>query len=232
MYLLIAILTLMLILFMVWASADVGSNIYLKTICKAETEDKVIALTFDDGPEDAMTEKVLDVLKKYNIQATFFLVGSKVEQYPDIVKRIFEEGHIVANHTYLHSGFFPLSTRKQVEQELTKCATSIQETIGKRPKLFRMPFGVTNPIIGKVVRSLGFKTIGWSIRSLDTVQGKTREEIAQKVQKELHPGAIILLHDRCDGADVLLENIINIAQKNGYTFIALDKMINLQAYEN
>lgn len=215
---------------MVWASAYVGSNIYLKTICKAETKDKVVALTFDDGPE-AMTEKVLDVLKKYNIQATFFLVGSKVEKCPDMVKRIFQEGHIVANHTYSHSGFFPLSTRTKVEQELNKCTVAIEKTIGKKPKLFRMPFGVTNPIIGKVVRSLHFTPIGWSIRSLDTVQGKTREEIAQKVQNKLHSGAIILLHDRCKDADVLLENIIKVALGNGYSFVALDKMINIQAYE-
>jgi peptidoglycan/xylan/chitin deacetylase (PgdA/CDA1 family) len=82
------------------------------------------------------------------------------------------------------------------------------------------------------VKSLDFKTIGWSIRSLDTVEGKTREEIAQKVQKKLHPGAIVLLHDRCADADVLLENIIECALKYGYGFASLDKMIDLQVYEN
>lgn len=228
----IAILTILLILFLVWASADVGSNIYIKTICKADVKDKVVALTFDDGPDETTTEKVLDVLKKYNIQATFFLVGSKVEKHPDIVKRIYSEGHIVANHTYSHSGFFPLCSGLKVMGEITKCASAIQKNIGKKPKLFRPPFGVTNPIIGKVVRDLELKTIGWSIRSLDTVRGKTREEIARKVQKNLHPGAIILLHDRCSKADELLENIIEGSLKNGYSFTSLDKMINLQAYEN
>lgn len=228
----IAILTILLILFLVWASADVGSNIYIKTICKADVKDKVVALTFDDGPDETTTEKVLDVLKKYNIQATFFLVGSKVEKHPDIVKRIYSEGHIVANHTYLHSGFFPLCSGLKVMDEITKCASAIQKNIGKKPKLFRPPFGVTNPIIGKVVRALELKAIGWSIRSLDTVRGKTREEIARKVQKNLHPGAIILLHDRCSKADELLENIIEGSLKNGYSFTSLDKMINLQAYEN
>ena len=217
---------------MVWASADVGSNIYIKTICKADVKDKVVALTFDDGPDEVMTEKVLDVLKKYNIQATFFLVGSKVEQYPDIVKRIFAEGHIVANHTYSHRGKFPLLSTQKAREELTKCAEAIQNTIGKKPKLFRPPFGVTNPNIGKAVKSLDFKTIGWSIRSLDTVEEKTRGEIAQKVQKKLHPGAIILLHDRCAEADVLIESIIEEALKSGYSFTSLDKMINIKAYEN
>lgn len=231
MYLLIAISVVLLMLFLVWASADVGSNVYLKTICRADTKEKVVALTFDDGVEENTT-KVLDVLKKHNIQATFFLVGSKVEKHPHIVKRIVNEGHIVANHTYSHSGFFPTSSKKKVEQEITKCADAIQNTVGKRPVLFRPPFGVTNPIIGKVVRALGLKTIGWSIRSLDTVKGKTREEVAQKVLKNLHAGAIILLHDRCQEADSLVENIIEGAHKQGYVFASLDKMINVKPYEN
>ena len=231
MYLLIAISVVLLMLFLVWASADVGSNVYLKTICRADTKEKVVALTFDDGVEENTT-KVLDVLKKHNIQATFFLVGSKVEKHPHIVKRIVNEGHIVANHTYSHSGFFPTSSKEKVEQEIIKCADAIQNTVGKRPVLFRPPFGVTNPIIGKVVRALGLKTIGWSIRSLDTVKGKTREEVAQKVLKNLHAGAIILLHDRCQEADSLVENIIEGAHKQGYVFASLDKMINVKPYEN
>ena len=231
MYLLIAISVVLLILFMVWASADVGSNVYLKTICKAVTKEKFVALTFDDGPDEA-TSKVLDVLKKHNIQATFFLVGSKVEKHPDIVKRIVAEGHIVGNHTYCHSGCFPLKGAKKTEHDITKCSAAIQNVIGKHPKLFRPPFGVTNPNIGKAVRALRLTTIGWSIRSLDTVKGKTREEVAEKVLKNLHTGAIILLHDRCKDADVLLENIIKGAHEKGYSFASLEKMTNIQAYEN
>ena len=231
MYLLIAISVVLLILFMVWASADVGSNVYLKTICKAVTKEKLVALTFDDGPDEA-TSKVLDVLKKHNIQATFFLVGNKVEKHPDIVKRIVAEGHIVGNHTYCHSGCFPLKGAKKTEHNITKCSAAIQKVIGKQPKLFRPPFGVTNPNIGKAVRALRLTNIGWSIRSLDTVKGKTREEVAEKVIKNLHTGAIILLHDRCLDADVLLENIIKGAREKGYSFASLEKMTNIQAYEN
>jgi peptidoglycan/xylan/chitin deacetylase (PgdA/CDA1 family) len=119
-----------------------------------------------------------------------------------------------------------------VEKELTKCAEAIQKIIGKKPKLFRPPFGVTNPVIGKVLRSLGFKTIGWSIRTMDTVMVTKREYIAQKVKRNLHPGAIILLHDRCPKADELLENIIESTLKEGYSFASLDKIIDLQAYED
>ncbi len=228
----IVILAIALTLFLVWASADVGSNVYLKAVCKGDSRERVVALTFDDGPDELMTPKVLDVLKRYDIKATFFLNGSKVDKNPGIVKRMVEDGHIVANHTYTHSGLFPLSSRQTVRQELQKCNDSIKRAVGVSPQLFRPPFGVTNPIIGRVVNSFKWKTIGWSIRSLDTVSGRSRAEISNTVEAKLHPGAIILLHDRCAGADELLENIIHLALKNNYSFISLDKMLKTEVYEN
>lgn len=228
----IIILAIALTLFLVWASADVGSNVYLKSVCKGAVKDKVVTLTFDDGPDELMTPKVLDVLKRYDIKAVFFLIGEKVDKNPDIVRRIVEEGHIVANHTYSHSGLFPLSGKGKVMQELQKCGESIKNAIGRYPLLFRPPFGVTNPIIGRAVNALGLKTIGWSIRSLDTVDGKTRAEILRKVEAKLHPGAIILLHDRCAKSDELLESIIESALNRNYSFIPLDKMLKIDVYEN
>ena len=232
MYWVIIILAIALTLFLVWASADVGSNVYLKSVCKGAVKDKVVTLTFDDGPDELMTPKVLDVLKRYDIKAVFFLIGEKVDKNPDIVRRIVEEGHIVANHIYSHSGLFPLSGKGKVMQELQKCGESIKNAIGRYPLLFRPPFGVTNPIIGRAVNAQGLKTIGWSIRSLDTVDGKTRAEILRKVEAKLHPGAIILLHDRCAKSDELLESIIESALNRNYSFIPLDKMLKIDVYEN
>lgn len=232
MYWVIIILAIALTLFLVWASADVGSNVYLKSVCKGAVKDKVVTLTFDDGPDELMTPKVLDVLKRYDIKAVFFLIGEKVDKNPDIVRRIVEEGHIVANHTYSHSGLFPLSGKGKVMLELQKCGESIKNAIGRYPLLFRPPFGVTNPIIGRAVNAQGLKTIGWSIRSLDTVDGKTRTEILRKVEAKLHPGAIILLHDRCAKSDELLESIIESALNRNYSFIPLDKMLKIDVYEN
>ena len=105
MYWLIVVIVVGIIIFFVWASADVGSNVYLKTLCKADREDKVVSLTFDDGPDKIITPLVLDILKEYDIKATFFLIGKKAEKHPYLVKQIVEEGHIIANHTYSHSGF-------------------------------------------------------------------------------------------------------------------------------
>lgn len=228
----VLILIIAILLFFVWASASIGSNVYIKTLCKGNTKEKVVALTFDDGPDELMTPKVLDILKKYNIKATFFLIGSKVDKYPHIVKRIVDEGHIVANHTYSHRALFPLSNVENVTQEISRCSNSIYNAVSLCPNLFRPPFGVTNPIIAKSVNSIGLTTIGWSIRSLDTVQSKTRKHICKRVEKRLHPGAIILLHDRCLTSDKLLEKIIHSVFKKGYCFISLEELLKVDIYEN
>lgn len=228
----ILILLFAFFLFFVWASADIKSNIYLRTKCKGKTKEKVVVLTFDDGPDELMTPKVLDILKRYNIKATFFLVGSKVDKYPHVVKRIFDEGHVVANHTYSHNGLFPLSNIDDVIRDISKCSDSVYDAIGLYPKLFRPPFGVTNPIIAKAVNKKGLTTIGWSIRSFDTMEWKSRMNICNRVEKKLHSGAIILLHDRCLDSDILLKKIIPLAFKKGYSFISLEEMLEIDVYEN
>lgn len=218
-------------IFLVWASADVGSNIYVKAHCKGEVKDRCVTLTFDDGPNAENTSKVLDVLKRHNIRATFFLIGKNVEEHPALASRMVEEGHIVANHTYTHASTFPLGSRAKVEQEITQCSEAIYSATGLRPRLFRPPFGVTTPNIGKASRELRQEVIGWSIRSYDTMSRPTRESVVKGVMKKIHPGAIILLHDRCDGAEVLLERLITECTQQGYRFVALDEILNIKVYE-
>lgn len=232
MYWVVIILAIALVSFFVWASADVGSNIYLKAVCKGNDQDRVVALTFDDGPDEVMTPKVLEVLGRYGIKATFFLVGEKVDKHPELVRQLVREGHIVANHTYSHRGVFPLSSGQVVMRELLACRKSIKDAVGFSPLLFRPPFGVTNPIIGRAVNHCGLKTIGWSVRSLDTVEDKSRAEVCHRVVSKLHPGAIILLHDRCAKSDELLESIIHATLKSGYKFIALSDMLKIDVYED
>ena len=222
---LITIALIILLAFLVWASADIGSGIYLKSFCHKPISEKIVALTFDDGPDEVMTPKVLAVLKQYDIKATFFMVGSKVAQRPHIVREMIAEGHNIGNHTYSHKGMFPLSGAEEVEMELRKCNDAIAEISGEQPKLFRPPFGVTNPIIGRVVRELGLNSIGWSIRSLDTVSKRSREDVYTKVIRQLHPGAVILLHDRCKDADILLQMLIPKIIEKGYRFTTIDNLI-------
>lgn len=232
MYWIVVVITVCLLLFLIWASADIGSNIYLRTICKGDTTDKVVALTFDDGPDGDTTPRVLDVLKGYGLKATFFLIGNRAKADPLLVSRMCQEGHIVANHTNSHKGIFPLSGSKIVEQEIEETQKTLSSIVGKTPKLFRPPFGVTNPIIGRVVTRKGLTAIGWSIRSLDTVSSRSRNEVCEKVVRNLYPGAIVLLHDVCKDADVLLNMLIPKILELGYRIVPLNELLDIECYEN
>lgn len=229
----IIIAILILFAFLIWASADIGSNVYIKTICKAENAGKTVSLTFDDGPDPTMTPRVLDILQKYNIKATFFVIGSKAFDYPDVLKRIYEEGHIIGNHSALHLAGFTVIGKNDVIENLQLFDRVIDMLIWKKPRLFRPPFGVTNPPIAKAVKEMDRITIGWSIRSLDTKRWRSRNAICKRVINRLHDGAIILLHDRCKDADVLLDNIIKQIYEKGYDIKPLDEMLKIEnVYED
>ncbi len=229
---LIVILIAAALAFLTWASADVGSNVYIHSICKGSNDKPIVSLTFDDGPHPEMTLKVLDVLKKYGVKANFFLIGENVEKYPELAKRIVQEGHVVANHSYRHSVSFTYSSFENVKFEMETCQNAILKVVGKNVLLFRPPFGVTNPNIGKACRKIGLTCIGWSIRSIDTVSRTPREKVVMKILRKLHNGAIILLHDRCDDADSLLEQVIVKIKNKGYDFATLDQLLDVKVYEN
>lgn len=227
-----ALIIILGLAFFVWASADVGSGIYLKTLCRKHTDKPYIALTFDDGPDAVMTPRVLDVLNRYGIKATFFVVGEKVRRHPDIIHRIVDDGHTIGNHTYTHSVTFPLSCSQQVRKEIDDAQQAVEDVVGIRMRLFRPPFGVTNPIIGDVVRYRGLQAIGWEIRSLDTLEGTDRNEVCKRIKRKLRNGSVILLHDRCKDSDILLEYVINEIQACNMRIVMLDKLFEIQKYEN
>lgn len=219
-----------ILVFLIWASADIRSKVYVNSFCKADIKDKTVAITFDDGPCDN-TLKVLDVLKKYNVKATFFLVGENIEKYKDEAKKIVAEGHMVANHSWSHANTLPLYSSDVIADELTKTNRVIFEISNKDNKLFRPPFGVTNPLIAKAMSQTGLLSIGWSVRSLDTLSRIPRKIICKRVVRKTTPGAIILLHDRVTDSDILLDGIIRNLLSAGYTFVTLDKFVKYDVYE-
>ena len=216
--------------FFIWASADINSGVYVHCRCKGKTENKDIALTFDDGPDPVQTPKILDVLKQQNIKATFFLVGEKVLAHPDIVLRIHKEGHIIGNHTYSHNSAYPLWSAKRIRKNIQKANEAIYRIIGYKPRLFRPPFGVTNPSIAKAINGQ-YTCIGWNIRSFDTIEKRNREEICTRIINKLEKGSIILLHDRCPKSEILLVQLLSELQKRDFNVESLDKILNIEAYE-
>jgi peptidoglycan/xylan/chitin deacetylase (PgdA/CDA1 family) len=214
-----------------WGSAYIGSNYHVKTYCSNPLEtEKKIALTFDDGTHE-MTVLVLDVLRQYNAKATFFCIGKNIVAHPDILKRIIEEGHAVGNHSYNHSPFFDFYRKKQVIAEIEQTDALIESILGKKPTLFRPPYGVTNPSIRRALAVTRHKTIGWNIRSLD---GGTKNEkfIFDRIIKRIKPGGIVLLHDTSIQTVHVLDQLLSFLQKNNYTVVPLEELLNIKAYEN
>jgi peptidoglycan/xylan/chitin deacetylase (PgdA/CDA1 family) len=218
-------------LIVIWGSSFIASNYHVKTFCgnPLETEKK-IALTFDDGPNE-MTLLVLDVLKKYNAKATFFCIGKNIENHPEILKRTIEEGHIIGNHTYSHAPFFDFYGKYKVIAEIQQTDILIEAVLGKKTRLFRPPYGVTNPSIRRALAVTKHKTIGWNIRSLDGVI-KKEEFLLNRIIKKIKPGGIVLLHDTSIQTVNVLEELLSFLQKNNYTVVSLEELLNIKAYED
>lgn len=168
-------IVLSIIVFMVWASASIRSGVYVRAFCREKTDRKVVYLTFDDGPHPPETERVLDVLRERGARATFFLIGSKVSGNEAVLRRMLEEGHALGLHTYSHAGTFPLLSFDKMLADVNEGKRAVESVADKKISLFRPPFGVTNPTIAKVVRTLGLHTVGWDVRSFDTMFCKSSE---------------------------------------------------------
>lgn len=215
-------------------TTQIGSHFYMPTYCKAsEHPRKEIAISFDDGVSNASKSKVvLDILKKYQIPATFFCIGKNLQSTAqiEVLKRMHQEGHIIGNHSYSHSNFFDFYSSQTILQEIQKTDAIIQEHIGQKPLFFRPPYGITTPNIAKAIVQLKHKTIGWSIRSLDTVIAD-EQLLLKRVSKQLKPGAIVLFHDHLEQHASFLPLFLEYLLKEGYTVVGIDQLLQLPAYE-
>lgn len=207
-------LIILLILYLVYASYYIGSGVYVKAICKPDAPG--VVLTFDDGVDEIQTPKVLDVLKKYDAKAIFFIIGEKAEKHPHLVQRIVAEGHKIGIHSYTHKPIFPILAYDNMHKEVWDTKEILEKITGETVDLFRPPFGVTNPNVGKVVEELNLKTIGWNIRSLDTNMSRDRLQVAERVSQKLTGRDIILLHDDRQGSEILLEALLKNIEKLGH----------------
>ena len=206
-----------------WAF-NINYSLFIRSICKIKTEEKIVFITFDDGPSEEYTSKILDILKEYNVKATFFCIGQNIERNKELFKRIFIEGHLVGNHTNSHKIPFSYSSEEKVVHEINLCSNIIAEVTGEKPKLFRPPYGVTNPAIASALHKLTMKSIGWSIRSLDT-KAKDENKLLLRITNQLHPGAIIILHDNRKITCNMLPLLIKSIHQKGYKILPLQNYI-------
>jgi peptidoglycan/xylan/chitin deacetylase (PgdA/CDA1 family) len=160
-----------------------------------ETNEPVVWLTIDDGPSPAHTVALLDLLDRFEAQATFFVIGKKAEQYPHLVTEILTRGHQIANHTYSHpSGSFWIAGPSRIAGEISRCAELLRSTPERPARFFRAPAGLKNIFVHPELDRRGLELIGWTVRGLDTIR-RDPAKVAERILRNLKPGAIVLLHE-------------------------------------
>ncbi|MFW6026982.1 MAG: polysaccharide deacetylase family protein [Candidatus Woesearchaeota archaeon] len=187
-----------------------------------------IALTFDDGPFPKNTKSILEILDEHNVNATFFLLGTQIEKYPELVKNIDKKGHLIGNHSYSHKDFRKINKTKLLK-EINKTDKLIIKNSKQEPDLIRPPYGaLTNSQI-ELLSEKGYKIIEWSLDIKDWRAENSCDIMMERANSYIHEGAIILLHD--GGGDrsrtvKLLPKLITKLKEKGYEFTTVDKLIN------
>ena len=209
---------------------DIGRDYEDIIIKKGNEDEKIIALTFDDGPDEVFTPQVLDILKKNDVKATFFLVGENLKQNKEIVKRQFEEGHEIGNHTYTHINVAK-SGYDKVYEEITKTQEEIKEIIGVEPKLFRPPYRAMSRHMCDIVKNKNMNIILWSNLDPRDWSNPGVYSIVNTIESKVENGNIILLHDynnlRNSKSQTIqaLESVIPYLKEQGYKFVTISELI-------
>lgn len=191
------------------------------------TEEKVVALTFDDGPHPRYTDEILDLLAEYGAKATFFVIGKNLELYGAATERAVREGHEIGNHTYSHPGLSGISPI-ELEREILMNEAIIEEKTGRAPTCFRPPEGYCTRDIRHTAAAAGCSLILWSIDTRDW-SGIGSEEIVKTVMKKVAPGAIILFHDyigRNSPTPEALKKILPRLDAAGYRFVTVSELLS------
>jgi peptidoglycan/xylan/chitin deacetylase (PgdA/CDA1 family) len=195
---------------------------------------KEVALTFDDGPDDIWTPRVLDVLRRYGVPATFMCVGRRVQQYPQILQRLVREGHVVGNHSWNHPNLtkIPLA---EARLQITRTTDEINRVAGVRPRLVRPPYGALNEELIREMIRLNYKIILWNVDSLDWAK-LTAPQVAANILAHTRPGSIVLQHS-AGGVGENLEDtvqaipyVVETLRAGGYTFVTIPRLLNMPAY--
>ncbi|WP_050616694.1 polysaccharide deacetylase family protein [Bacillus testis] len=191
----------------------------------ANIQQKLIALTFDDGPS-LYTNQILDILDGYTIKATFFVVGEAVKKYPEIIRRIKKENHVIGNHTWNHPSILEISS-VELSDQIVKTNEAIKEVLNEEPILFRAPYGSIDNESFQLIRSLGLTSVLWNVDSLDWSINES-SALEKRIKKDTVSDSIILLHDGnqygSGPRDVTVKSlpqIIDYLIKEGYTFVTI-----------
>jgi len=211
-----------------WGAYERNSPVFGRVRHRLATDDPVIALTFDDGPNPVSTPSILDALGEAGVTATFFALGRHVDRWPALVERASREGHVLANHGYYHRKLTWCGPR-YVRGDIALGAESLERAGVPRPTMFRAPHGQRNPWVTPIARAQGQRTIGWTLGVWDTARPGA-SVIADRVVRGANAGSIVLLHDG-DGYDpdgdrrqtaAAVPMIVRGLRERGFSFVTLD----------
>lgn len=195
----------------------------LLPIYNVQREDKVVAMSFDAGWGNEDTQELIDILNKYKINTTFFLVGDWVDKYPESVKALSDAGNELMNHSSTHAHFSKL-TEDQIIADVNNCNDKIEKITGKRPTLIRCPYGEYDDHVIKAINSIGMTAIQWNVDSLDW-KGIEADEIQRRVLDNVEPGSIILFHNAAEHTPEALPGIIESLQSQGYKIVPVSQIL-------
>ena len=210
--------------------AVVGANAAARQlpIYCVQKDYKVLSISFDAAWGNEDTQQLIDILGKYNIKATFFVVGAWVDKYPESVKALHDAGHEVMSHSNSHAHFNSLST-DEIIADLNTCNDKIEAVTGVRPTLFRCPYGEYDDHVINAVRSLGIEPIQWDVDSLDWKE-LPADEITARVTSRVQPGSIVLFHNAAIHTPEALPGIIEALLREGYQFVPISQLIITGSY--
>ncbi|MBN2135410.1 MAG: polysaccharide deacetylase family protein [Acidobacteria bacterium] len=194
-------LAFLIVLFLIlYFGVPKNRALFIESVDKIDTNKKIVYLTFDDGPSPDITPAVLDLLAEYNAKATFFMTGMKMEKYPELVKRVIDEGHAFGHHSYAHKRMI-LKTYGYIQNDIEKMDRLFEEFTGEKVVLYRPPWGAKFIMLPKVLRDTNKKLIMWSAESPSQYnrENLNGEWIAAETLEEVKPGSIVLLHDGWTG---------------------------------
>lgn len=219
------ILAVVLIFWTVNSPAIVGvsaSKRQLPVYC-VQRDDKVVALSFDAAWGNEDTQLLIDILNKYNINTTFFVVGEWVDRYPESVQALWENGNEIMNHSSDHAHFSSLST-EQIVDDLKRCNEKIEAITGVAPSLFRCPYGEYDDHVINAVNSIGMTAVQWDVDSLDW-KGLSAGEIQNRVLDKVQAGSIVLFHNAAENTPEALPGIIESLLADGYTIVPVSQIL-------
>ncbi len=190
-----------------------------------------VALTFDDGPDEMVTQQIIDILKEYDVKGNFFFLGSKVEEYPQVVHNAYQNGNLILSHSYHHTDLSTMSN-EEMKAEIDQAGSAINSVIGKKPAIIRPPYGATNEEVAQVSQQEGYSIVLWSIDTLDWSQ-KEADHIVDNVVNNLRNGDIILMHSNEDKAETAkaLPRIIETLREQNFEIVDLEELLGVKAYQ-